>query len=248
MPRIFSGSAMASNIGSGANAARPTLLDRPQIGNAFDQLYQGEGKFAKTYQQGQTAHKEMLASMDDEMRMADGGAPLPNGFPNDAVLLARLMRNDPRVQLAFIALGGWDTHANQGAAAGQLANRLIPLGQGLATLAQRLGPMLDETAIVVMSEFGRTVRQNGNGGTDHGHGNVMWIMGGPVAGGKVHGDWTGLGSGDLYEGRDLRVTTDFREVLAQVAEQHLGLTDKQLGQMFPGMPPRASGLRLMRAA
>jgi uncharacterized protein (DUF1501 family) len=247
MPRIFSGQAVASNIGAGANAARPTLLDRPQIGGAFDKLYQGDDKMAKTYQQAQAAHKEMMASMDDEMQVADGGAPLPNGFPNDAAMLARLMRNDPQVQLAFMALGGWDTHANQGAAAGQLANRLQPLGQGLATLAQRLGPMLDDTAIVVMSEFGRTVRQNGNGGTDHGHGNVMWVLGGQVAGGKVHGDWPGLSSGALYEGRDLAVTTDFREVLAQIAEKHLGLSDKQLAHLFPDMPARASGLKLVRA-
>jgi uncharacterized protein (DUF1501 family) len=107
--------------------------------------------------------------------------------------------------------------------------------------------MLDDTAIVVMSEFGRTVRQNGNGGTDHGHGNVMWVLGGQVAGGKVHGDWPGLSSGALYEGRDLAVTTDFREVLAQIAEKHLGLSDKQLAHLFPDMPARASGLKLVRA-
>jgi uncharacterized protein (DUF1501 family) len=248
MPRIYSGQAVTSNIGTGASAARPTLLDRPQIGGAFDRLYQGDDKFSKAYQQAQVAHKEVMASMDDEMRMADGGAPLPNGFPNDAALLAKLMRNDPKVQLAFVALGGWDTHANQGASSGQLANRLLPLGQGLATLTQRLGPLLDDTMIVVMSEFGRTVRQNGNGGTDHGHGNVMWILGGPVAGRKVHGDWSGLGSGDLYEGRDLPVRTDFREVLAQIAEHHLGLSDKLLEQLFPEMPSRATGLRLIRAA
>jgi uncharacterized protein (DUF1501 family) len=247
-PRIFSGQALAANIGTGASAARPTLLDRPQVGQAFDRLYQGEDKFAKAYQQAQVAHKDMMASMDEEMRVANGGAPLPNGFPNDVSLLAKLMRNDSRVQLAFMALGGWDTHANQGAATGQLANRLLPLGQGLAALTQNLGPLLDDTMIVVMSEFGRTVRQNGNGGTDHGHGNVMWLIGGKLAGGKVHGRWTGLGTSDLYEGRDLAVTTDFREVLAQIAEQHLGLSDSQLQRLFPAMAVRSVDLKIFQAA
>src|SRR5471030_2131525 len=103
-----------------------------------------------------------MSSMDDrEMQAANGGAPLPTGFPDDAARLAKLMRNDPRVQFAFMALGGWDTHANQGSSRGQLANRLTPLGQGLASLVQELGPIFQNAVIVVMSEFGRTVRQNG---------------------------------------------------------------------------------------
>lgn len=247
MPRILSGHALASNIASGNAATKPGMLDRPQIGSAFDQLYQGNDKYARTYQQAQATHKEMLASMDEEMRMADGGAPLPNGFPADADRLGKLMRNNPKVQLAFMALGGWDTHANQGNATGQLANRLSPLGQGLVALARRLGPMFDDTTIVVMSEFGRTVRQNGNNGTDHGHGNVMWLLGGPVAGGKVYGDWQGLGEAQLYEGRDVPVTTDFRSVLAQIIERHVRLSDRQLSKVFPGMPARGFDTRLIRA-
>jgi uncharacterized protein (DUF1501 family) len=242
MPRILAGHAAATNIASGPAAYRPTVLDRPQIGNAFDQLYSGNDKFAQAYQQAQVAHKEVMASMDEEMRVADGGAPLPYGFPNDAARLATLMRNDPKVQMAFIALGGWDTHANQGASTGQLANRLTPLGQGLATLVQRLGPLFEKTTIVVMSEFGRTVHQNGNNGTDHGHGNAMWIMGGPVAGGKVYGDWRGLEEAQLYEGRDIPVTTDFRVVLAQIAERHLRVSDSKLQALFPSMPERAATL------
>ena len=171
--------------------------------------------------------------MQAEMQAANNGAPLPNGFPDDAARLATLMRNDARVQLAFMALGGWDTHANQGAAKGQLANRLSPLGQGLAALATRLGPVLDDTVIVVMSEFGRTVHENGNGGTDHGHGNVMWLLGGPVAGGKIHGRWPGLASGALYEGRDLAVTTDFRQVLSEVVEHHFRIPQERMQDIFP---------------
>jgi uncharacterized protein (DUF1501 family) len=246
MPRILTGHAAATNIASGAAATKPTLLDRPQVASAFDQLYQGQDKVASAYRQAQSAHKEMMSSLDQEMQAADGGAPLPNGFPDDAARLARLMRNDARIQFAFMALGGWDTHANQGAGAGQLANRLLPLGQGLATLAQRLGPLFDDTTIVVMSEFGRTVRQNGNNGTDHGHGNVMWLLGGNVAGGKVYGDWQGLDDARLYEGRDVPVTTDFRSVLAHIAERHLRLSDKQLLQVFPAMPAQVFNANLIR--
>jgi len=177
----------------------------------------------------------MRAGMQQEMLAANNGAPLPAGFPDDAARLATLMRNDPHIQLAFFALGGWDTHAGQGAGTGQLANRLSPLALGLAQFAKRLGPLFDDTVVVVMSEFGRTARENGNHGTDHGHGNAMWVMGGGVAGGKVQGDWRGLSNGALHEGRDVPVTTDFRAVLAQVAEQHLRLDAARLDQVFPGL-------------
>jgi uncharacterized protein (DUF1501 family) len=247
MPRILAGASAAINLPNGAAATRANILDRPAIGAAFDQLYAGNERFGRAYMDGRNAHKEVMdASMSGEMKVADGGAPLPNGFPDDAARLAALMRNDPKIQLAFVALGGWDTHANQGAGSGQLANRLAPLGHGLAVLAQRLGPMFEDTTVVVMSEFGRTARENGNGGTDHGHGNVMWLMGGAVNGGKVHGDWQGVADSALHEGRDLPVSTDFRSVLAQVAERHLRLTDRQLAQIFPAMPQRAAGLQLIR--
>ncbi|WP_426173916.1 DUF1501 domain-containing protein [Massilia sp. TWR1-2-2] len=248
MPRILSGPSAAINLPNGAAATRATILDRPAIGAAFDQLYAGHERFGRAYKDGKDAHKEVMdASMNGEMNMADGGAPLPNGFPDDAARLATLMRNNPKLQLAFVALGGWDTHANQGAGRGQLANRLAPLGQGLAVLAERLGPMFEDTTVIVMSEFGRTARENGNGGTDHGHGNVMWVMGGAVAGGKVYGDWQGVADSALNEGRDLPVTTDFRSVLAQVAERHLRLSDRQLAQIFPAMPQRSAGFQIVRS-
>jgi uncharacterized protein (DUF1501 family) len=247
MPRILSGASAAINLPNGAAATRANILDRPVIGAAFDQLYANHERFGRAYQDGKDAHKEVMdASASGEMKLADGGAPLPNGFPGDAARLATLMRSDPKIQLAFVALGGWDTHANQGAGTGQLANRLAPLGQGLAVLAQRLGPMFEDTTVIVMSEFGRTARENGNGGTDHGHGNVMWLLGGGVAGGKVYGDWQGIGDSALNEGRDLPVTTDFRLVLAQVAQRHMRLSDRQLGLLFPAMPQRGAGFQLMR--
>lgn len=246
MPRILSGRMAATNIAAGPAAAKPSAIDRPMIGDAFAQLYQGGGDMARAYLAAQQSHQEIISSLEDEMQKANNGAPLPNGFPNDASRLAKLMRNDANIQLAFIALGGWDTHANQGASSGQLANHLSPLGQGLATLASELGPMLNDTCIIVMSEFGRTVRQNGNNGTDHGHGNVMWLLGGPVAGKRVYGAWSGLSENNLYEGRDLPVLTDFREVLANVLGRHLGLTDTQLGQVFPALPVSRSTVDLIR--
>ena len=253
MPRILSGRAAAVNLANGAAGTKANVLDRPAVARAFDQLYAGNARFGRAYQEGKDAHQEMMTAaggdnaMASEMQMADGVAPLPNGFPDDAARLANLMRNDPNIQLAFVALGGWDTHASQGAAKGQLANRLTPLGLGLEVLARRLGPLFDDTTIVVMSEFGRTARENGNGGTDHGHGNAMWLLGGGVAGGRVLGDWQGLADGALHEGRDVPVTTDFRTVLAQVAERHLRLSDKQLVQVFPVMPKAGANLSLLRA-
>jgi uncharacterized protein (DUF1501 family) len=252
LPRILSGRAAAVNLPNVANAARADLLDRPVAKAAFDALYAGHPRFGRAYADGRAAHREVMdalgqGDMSREMQAADRGAPLPNGFPGDAARLAGLMRNDPNIQFAFVALGGWDTHAAQGAASGQLANRLAPLGEGLAVLAERLGPLFDDTVVVVMSEFGRTARENGNGGTDHGHGNVMWIMGGAVRGGKVYGDWAGLGDEKLNEGRDLPVFTDFRSVLAQISEQHLMLGDKHLEQVFPAMPQKRLAFRFIGA-
>lgn len=246
MPRILSGPAAAVNLPNGAAATRADILDRPAIGSAFDQMYAGHPRFGKAYADGRNAHREvMAASMSQEMAAADNGAPLPNGFPDDAARLATLMRSNAKIQLAFVALGGWDTHARQGGATGQLAGRLSPLALGLATLAERLGPMFDDTTIVVMSEFGRTARENGNGGTDHGRGNAMWLLGGKVAGGKVYGDWKGVGDSALNEGRDLPVTTDFRAVLAQVAERHLKLGDRQLSKLFPALPQKSPGFQII---
>ena len=253
LPRIYAGRHPVASIASGKAATRPTLLDRPKVGDAFNRLYGGDDAMSRAYQASQRARREVMDAMDPgdierEMQAANNGASLPAGFPDDAARLARLMRNDGRVQLAFMALGGWDTHANQGAASGQLANRLAPLGQGLAALAGGLGPAFDDTVVVVMSEFGRTVAQNGNGGTDHGHGNVMWLLGGRVAGGKVHGRWPGLEASELYEGRDLAVTTDFRAVLAEVGEAHLQLPQVRLGDVFPSFTSSAaSRLGVLRA-
>jgi uncharacterized protein (DUF1501 family) len=239
LPRIWAGRNPVANIAGGAASTKPTLLDRPKVAQAFDSLYNGNDAMSQAYRDAQSARHEVVNAMDPasmvrEEKEANNGAPLPNGFPGDAQRLATLMRRDANVQIAFMALGGWDTHANQGGATGQLAQRLQPLGQGLAALATGLGPSFDDTTVLVVSEFGRTLRQNGTGGTDHGHGNVMWVMGGNVAGGKVHGRWPGLDPSALYEGRDLAVTTDFRQVLAGVCERQLRLPGNRLAEIFPG--------------
>jgi uncharacterized protein (DUF1501 family) len=149
------------------------------------------------------------------------------------------------MRAAFFSVGGWDTHTNQGGARGQLATRLQTLAGGLTALAQELDDRLDDTVVIVMSEFGRTVRQNGTQGTDHGHGNVMWLMGGGVRGGRVHGEWPGLETNALHEGRDLAVTTDFRQVIASVLERHLRLDDRQMAYVLPEGPGRSSRLDLL---
>jgi len=254
LPRIYAGRHSVANVPLGAAAGKPTLLDRPQVAEAFGRLYGGDDALSRAFRASRQSHQEVMRSMNGdglerEMQAASNGAPLPNGFPDNAARLATLMRNDAGVQLAFMDLGGWDTHANQGAASGQLANRLGPLGQGLSALATRLGPVWNDTVVVVMSEFGRTVRQNGNGGTDHGHGNVMWLLGGRVAGGRVHGRWPGLDDAALHEGRDLAVTTDFRQVLVEIGERHLRLQDARMAELFPGFAFRAPSAAqgLMRA-
>ncbi|MFL6629823.1 MAG: DUF1501 domain-containing protein [Vitreoscilla sp.] len=250
LPRIWAGPNPVANIANGKAATKPTQLDRPQVSKAFDALYAGDDAMSRAYRQSQQSRAEVNeamnpAAMAHEQMVADNGAPLPGGFPDDAARLAQLMRRDPNVQIAFVALGGWDTHVNQGGAKGQLANRLQPLGRGLAEFATRLGPAFDDTTVLVISEFGRTARQNGTGGTDHGHGNAMWALGGNIAGGKVYGRWPGVDASALYEGRDLAITTDFRQVLAGVCMNNLRLPDDRLAAVFPGFDGAA--LNIARA-
>ncbi|MHC5936468.1 DUF1501 domain-containing protein [Nostoc sp.] len=232
-PWIFSGRMPVANIASGRNASRPLAIDRPQLAAAFDQLYGGNDALSQTYRQGRMAHQAIMNDLDSEMNLANNGAPLPDGFASDAQRLAQLMVKDPRIELGFMALGGWDTHVNQGNTQGQLARNLKKLGSGLATLVNGLGSVYQNTTIVVMSEFGRTVKQNDNGGTDHGHGNVMWVLGGKIRGGKVYGEWPGLSTAQLYQGRDLAITTDFRDVISAVLLDHLHLNEAKLNQVLP---------------
>jgi uncharacterized protein (DUF1501 family) len=152
--------------------------------------------------------------------------------------IAQLIKAGVGLEIAFTDIGGWDTHVNQGNSRGQLANLLTQFSNGIAALYQDLGQRMDDVVVLTMSEFGRTVRENGNRGTDHGHANAMLVMGNSVRGGKVYGQWPGLKSDQLYEGRDLALTTDFRDVFGEIATRHLGSTDAKT--VFPGHSLSAS--------
>lgn len=161
------------------------------------------------------------------------GVAYPRGpFGGALRQVAQLVKSDVGVEIAFVDVGGWDTHVAQGGAEGQLANRFSELGRGLRALHDDLGDRMEDVVVLTMSEFGRTVAENGSGGTDHGHATCMLAMGGGVRGGRVHGRWPGLARESLYEGRDLAVTTDFRDLFAEVADRHLGVAD--LDRVFPG--------------
>jgi uncharacterized protein (DUF1501 family) len=235
-PRILLGKRAVANLASGRSAGNRMQIDRPQVATAFDRLYDNNDALSRAYREGRVARTELLKDLDAETKMANNGATLPNGFPGDAQRLARLMARDPRIQVSFLAVGGWDTHINQGSSQGQLARNLEQLGKGLIALQTGLGAAYQRTTIVVMSEFGRTVKENGNGGTDHGHGNVLWLLGGGIRGGKVYGKWAGLEPAQRYQGRDLAVTTDFRDVLATVLTRQLAVDQSNLQQVFPRYP------------
>lgn len=154
------------------------------------------------------------------------GVQYPRGrFSQSLRQVAQLIKADIGLEVAFLDIGGWDHHVNEGGITGQLSNRLREFSQGLAALHQDLGDRMEDVLILTMSEFGRTVRENGNAGTDHGHANVMFALGGSVKGGRIYGQWPGLASEQLYEGRDLALTTDFRDVFSEVLVRHLGCSN-----------------------
>ena len=256
-PRIFAGSAGVASLGLGPKALDAQAIDDPRLQAAFAKLYGGTDPLARSYQDATEGRVEIKRSMmmaaghGTASDTGDQGAPSARSFAADARRLGTLIRRDPHTQLAFTSVGGWDTHVNQGGATGQLANRLDSLGEGLDALAGGLGDAMQDTVIVVMSEFGRTLRQNGTGGTDHGRGNVMWLLGGPVAGGRMIGEWPGLDDAALVDGRDLAVVSDFRQVLIPILRRHLGADDALIERVFPQAPAAAaagSGLgKVLRA-
>jgi uncharacterized protein (DUF1501 family) len=154
--------------------------------------------------------------------------------------IAQLIKSDIGLEVAFTDIAGWDTHANQGNSRGQLANRLKDFGDGLAALYQDLNDRMENVVIITMTEFGRAMRQNGSGGTDHGHASCLFIAGGPVKGGKVYGKWPGLAREQLYEGRDLALATDFRSVFSEVLCKHMSIKDTV--PVFPNFTPQMPGL------
>lgn len=242
LPRIFAGPASIATVSKAVTPSK-SALDRPAIAHLFSEMYEGRNdELSKAFAEGVAAQHAInkaldapaATSQDMEQIIANKGAPPPNNFKSFGKQLANLINKDGAVQVAFIDFGGWDTHINEGNGKGQLASRLAPLANGLDDLIKGLGDLYKDTTIAIMSEFGRTARENGNGGTDHGHGNVMWLLGGGVNGGKVYGRWSGLSERDLHEGRDLPTTTDFRNVLAYVLSNRMDASDTALQKVFPG--------------
>ena len=152
--------------------------------------------------------------------------------------VAHLIKANVGLQVAFVESTGWDTHVNQGASDGELATRLADLAQALAAFTKDVGPGMRDVVVVTMSEFGRAIGENGAQGTDHGHGTAVLVLGGPVNGGKVLGRWPGLDPANRFEGRDVAVTTDYRDLCGEILARHMRATD--LASIFPGLPPDPS--------
>jgi uncharacterized protein (DUF1501 family) len=245
LPRILAGGEPAvalnniNDFGVGGKNANPAA-------NTFEAMYAGsvDSVLHGTGQETFEAVK-MLKAADPAKYTPAVGANYPKGrFGDSLKQLAQLIKANLGVQVAFADIGGWDHHVNEGSTQGQIANVLGEFSQSLSAFYLDLGDLMEDTVVVTMSEFGRTARENGNRGTDHGHANVMFVMGGPVKGGRVYGRWPGLDQSQLYEGRDLALTTDFRQVVGELVVDHLG--NRSLDQVFPGFSnQRGRFLRLL---
>jgi uncharacterized protein (DUF1501 family) len=235
LPRILTGAEPAvavNNINDfGVGGRNPNASP---IANTFEAMYDQsvDSVLHGTGRETFDAVKMLKAADPAKYKPAPGADYARGRFGDSLKQLAQLIKADLGVQIAFADIGGWDHHVNEGSTQGQIANVLRDFSQSLSALWTDLGDLADDTVIITISEFGRTVRENGNRGTDHGHANVMFVLGGPVKGGKVYGQWPGLDQSQLYEGRDLAVTTDFRRVLGEAVSRHLG--NEQLDQVFPG--------------
>jgi uncharacterized protein (DUF1501 family) len=187
---------------------------------------------------------DLLRKADPSKYQPENGAEYPKSRLGQSLQqIGQLLKANIGVEVLFVDCGGWDNHVNEGGVQGQLSNLLRDLGQGLGAFHQDLGDRMQDIVFVTMSEFGRTAKENGNRGTDHGHANCMFIMGGDVKGGHVYGKWPGLDDHKLNEGRDLALTTDFRSVIGEILTRHIGVKD--LAPVFPGFdnnPRKFAGL------
>lgn len=249
-PQILAGTAPVQLVPSGAAATREGAVGDERTRDAILRLYAGDDPVSQAFRAGASSRVQtarMLGSEANamtapamaepamegrEMQAANNGALAAQGLALDARHLGTLMRQDRRLRIGFLSAGGWDTHANQGGITGALASNLASLAAALVQLRRDFAQPGD--VIVVCSEFGRTAAENGTRGTDHGHGNALWLIGDRVQGGRWHGQWTGLEAGNLNERRDLPVHHDFRAVLAQVLRGAQGLAPAQIERLFPG--------------
>jgi uncharacterized protein (DUF1501 family) len=202
--------------------------------NAFEAMYgdSGDHIFHAAGEETFEAVKMLRAANPAQYKPGPGVDYPASEFGNNMKQIAQLLKSNLGVEAAFTDVGGWDTHQNQGSVEGQLSNRLRDFSSSIAAFWRDLGDDAANVTLVTMSEFGRTARENGTGGTDHGHANAMFVLGGQVKGGKVYGRWPGLGNDELNEGRDLALTTDYRQVLGEVVNKSLGAANLDL--VFPG--------------
>ena len=245
LPRILRGEAGAVAMGSigdfdvkAGPAAMQGAVD-PRRG--FESMYERSVRDV-VYGTGRETFEavKMLRAVSPQSLVPANGAQYPRGrFGESLKQIAQLVRADVGVEVAFADLGGWDTHVSQGNERGALATRLAEFAQALAALDRDLGDRMEDVVVLTMSEFGRQVRENGNRGTDHGHATAMLALGGRVRGGQVLGRWPGLQRDQLFEGRDLAITTDFRHLFAEVARRHLGVP--AAAPLFPGLTAGTAG-------
>jgi uncharacterized protein (DUF1501 family) len=237
LPLIFRGDRPTPNIAI-ASGVRPGL--DPQRAALISRMYEGTA-LGPAVAEGFAVDDEVYKSIGSEMAVGGRGAISARGFELAARRVGRLMRD--QFDLAFLDVGGWDTHVSQGGAQGYLGGRLAELGRGLAGYADEIGPKAwRQTVVVVISEFGRTFRENGDKGADHGHGSVYWVMGGAVRGGRVAGDRGPVSLAELNENRDYPVLVDYREMMGGLFRRLYGLDETRLQTVFPGARPRDLGL------
>ena len=231
LPLSFEGSATVPNL-SLKNVGKPTFDERQS--KILSDMYAGHHLEAAV-SNGLELRQEVAQEMADEMNAANRNAINTKGFELEAERMGRLMRDKYRI--GFIDVGGWDTHVGEGGGQGTLATNLGSLGRGLQVFSQTLGAEWNNTVVVVLSEFGRTFRENGNRGTDHGHGTVYWVLGGSINGGNILGAQQRLERGKLFQDRDYPVLNDYRAVLGGLFRGMWGLSPKQSGTIFQQVAP-----------
>ncbi|MBI3229251.1 MAG: DUF1501 domain-containing protein [Burkholderiales bacterium] len=236
LPLIMQGKTQIANAGV-SNPGRVNIDARQS--NLIAQMYGGTALGEKV-KEGFAVREEVAREMKEEMEAASRNAISVKGFEQEARRIAKLMRD--KYAIGFIDVGGWDTHVNQGGATGALAGKLEQLGRGLALFQQEMGPQWRNTVTVVISEFGRTFRENGKRGTDHGHGSVFWVLGGSVKGGNIVGEQVQVSASTLFQNRDYPVLNDYRSVLGGLFARMYGLNAGQVENIFPTVKGRDWGL------
>jgi uncharacterized protein (DUF1501 family) len=235
LPLIMQGSAQLPNMAL-RSIAKPSVDARQA--RLIAAMYDGT-PLAQQVRDGFVVREDVMKEMTGEMDAANRNAITAKGFELEARRIAKLMKD--KYNIGFVDVGGWDTHVGQGGATGYLAGRLDELGRGLAGYAQEMGPDWKDTVVIVVSEFGRTFRENGNRGTDHGHGTVYWVLGGGVQGGKVRGEQIRLEQSTLFQNRDYPVLNEYRAMFGGLLARMYGLNAGQVEQIF-GTTGRDIGL------